>query len=68
LLALALSVALGRVFSQQSLIIQLIFGRHQRTVLTAEDTAEEILFDVHLRLSEMDAKYEMEGKNIDEDS
>jgi len=37
-------------------------------VETKDDTAKEILFKIHLKLSEMDALYEMSGKNIDEDS
>mmetsp|Transcript_21738 Transcript_21738/g.60409 ORF Transcript_21738/g.60409 Transcript_21738/m.60409 type:complete len:119 (-) Transcript_21738:105-461(-) len=28
--------------------------------------ATDILFDVHLRLAELDAQYEIDGKNIDE--
>ena len=35
---------------------------------TKDETADEILFKVHLKLSEMEALYEMSGKNIDEES
>lgn len=42
--------------------------RVQKIVETKDQTAEEVLFNMHLKLSEMDAQYEMSGKNIDEDS
>ena len=40
----------------------------QEVVETKEESAHEVLFKIHLKLSEMDALYEMSGKNIDEES
>ena len=40
----------------------------QEVVETKDETCKDILFKIHLKLSEMDALYEMSGKNIDEDS
>jgi len=42
--------------------------RCQQTIETKDETAKDILFRTHLKLSQMDAEYEMSGKNIDEDS